>query len=194
MFQKSSPIDWLVVGLGNPGQEYEATRHNVGFRTADELALRHNLQIQRLKYHALTTPATLGTQRVLLMKPTTYMNSSGEAVREAAGFFKIPPEHILIISDDVSLPVGKLRIRRSGSAGGHNGLKSIIARLGSDAFPRIKIGVGEKPHPDYDMAAWVLSRFVPTDRKIVDEAIRSAADAVELLLEKGADQAMSQFN
>ena len=130
----------------------------------------------------------------MLMKPVTYMNLSGEAVRQAAEFYKIPPERVLVISDDVSLPVGKLRIRKGGSAGGHNGLKSIIAQLGSDRFPRLKIGVGEKPHPDYDMADWVLSKFAGADRQMIEEAMKRAAAAVECLLRDGADQAMNKFN
>ena len=186
--------EWLVVGLGNPGEKYENTRHNVGFRTVDELAERLGIPVQRLKYRALTNTAALGGKKVLLMKPVTYMNLSGEAVRQAADFYRIPPERVLVISDDVSLPVGKLRIRTGGSAGGHNGLKSIIAQLGSDRFPRVKIGVGEKPHPDYDMADWVLSRFAGEDKKAVDAAILRAADAVECLLKEGPDRAMNRFN
>ena len=191
---RTGGAEWLVVGLGNPGDKYENTRHNVGFMAVDELAERLHIPVQRLKYKALTNTAEVGGKRVLLMKPVTYMNLSGEAVRQAAEFYKIPPERVLVISDDVSLPVGKLRIRKSGSAGGHNGLKSIIAQLGSDRFPRLKIGVGEKPHPDYDMADWVLSKFVGEDRKMIEGAMKRAADAVECLLRDGADQAMNKFN
>ena len=191
---KSGGAEWLVVGLGNPGDKYENTRHNVGFLTVDELAERLRVPVQKLKYKALTNTAELGGRKVLLMKPVTYMNLSGEAVRQAADFYKIPPERVLVISDDVSLPLGKLRIRKNGSAGGHNGLKSIIAQLGSDAFPRVKIGVGEKPHPDYDMADWVLSKFTGEDKKVMEEAVRRAADAVECVLRSGADRAMNQFN
>ena len=191
---RTGGTEWLVVGLGNPGDKYENTRHNAGSMVVDELAERLHVPVQRLKYKALTNTAVVGGKRVLLMKPVTYMNLSGEAVRQAAEFYKIPPERVLVISDDVSLPVGKLRIRKGGSAGGHNGLKSIIAQLGSDRFPRLKIGVGEKPHPDYDMADWVLSKFAGADRQMIEEAMKRAADAVECLLRDGADQAMNKFN
>ena len=190
----SGGAEWLIVGLGNPGDKYENTRHNVGFMTVDILAERLRIPVQKLKYKALTNTAELGGQKVLLMKPVTYMNLSGEAVRQAADFYKIHPERVLVISDDVSLPVGKLRIRAGGSAGGHNGLKNIIAQLGSDRFPRVKIGVGEKPHPDYDMADWVLSKFTGEDKKAIDAAILRAADAVECLLKEGPDRAMNRFN
>lgn len=192
--KRPGPVEWLVVGLGNPGPKYDWTRHNMGFLVIDQLADREHIPVQRLKHKALTNTAVLGGQSVLLMKPTTYMNLSGEAVGEAARFYKIPPERVLVISDDVSLPQGKLRIRRSGSAGGHNGLKNIIAHLGTDQFPRIKVGVGGKPHPDHDMADWVLGKFSGPDRKVMEEAIARAADAVTLYLEKGPDQAMAKFN
>ncbi len=160
-FQCTSGTDWLLVCLGNPGERYANTRHNMGFRVADLLAERLRISVKRVKFHALTAPAVLGGQRVLIMKPTTYMNLSGEAAGEAARFYKLPPERVLVISDDVSLPPGKIRIRRDGSAGGHNGLKDIIVHLGTDRFPRIKVGVGNKPHPDYDMADWVLAHLTP---------------------------------
>ena len=194
LFQKKAPVSWLVVGLGNPGGQYENTRHNAGFLTADELARRGRFAIQRLKFKALTASAELGGQGVLVMKPTTYMNLSGEAVGEAARFYKIPPDHVLVISDDVSLPLGKLRIRTGGSAGGHNGLKSTIQHLGADQFPRVKVGVGEKPHPDYDMADWVLGKFQGEDKKVMDEAVKRAADAVECYLKDGPQKAMNRFN
>lgn len=192
--KRPGPVEWLVVGLGNPGPKYEWTRHNMGFLVIDELAEREKIPVQKLKYRALTNTAVIGGQSVLLMKPTTYMNLSGESVGEAARFYKIPPERVLVISDDVALPQGKLRIRRSGSAGGHNGLKNIISHLGSDQFPRIKVGVGGKPHPDHDMADWVLGKFTGQDRKVMEEAIARAADAVTLFLEQGPDQAMAKFN
>lgn len=193
-FKRPGPVQWLVVGLGNPGPKYEWTRHNVGFLVIDQLADRADIPVQKLKFQALTNTALIGGQSVLLMKPTTYMNLSGQAVGQAARFYKIPPERVLVISDDVALPQGKLRIRRSGSAGGHNGLKDIIAHLGGDQFPRVKVGVGGKPHPDSDMADWVLSTFTGADRKAMEEAIDRAADAVTCLLEQGVDKAMSKFN
>lgn len=192
--KRPGPVEWLVVGLGNPGPKYEWTRHNMGFLVIDELAEREKIPVQKLKYRALTNTALIGGRSVLLMKPTTYMNLSGESVGEAARFYKIPPERVLVISDDVALPQGKLRVRRSGSSGGHNGLKNIISHLGSDQFPRIKVGVGGKPHPDHDMADWVLGKFTGQDRKVMEEAISRAADAVTLFLEQGPDQAMAKFN
>ena len=194
LFQKSAPVSWLVVGLGNVGDKYEGTRHNVGFEVADELGERGDFPIQRLKHKALTRAAEVAGTRVLVMKPVTYMNLSGEAVGDAAKFYKIPPDHVLVICDDVSLPLGKLRVRKSGSAGGHNGLKSIIQHLGSDQFPRLKVGVGEKPHPDYDLADWVLGKFRGEDRKAMDAAVKRAADAVECILKDGCEKAMNRFN
>ena len=178
--------EWLLVGLGNPGTQYENTRHNVGFLVADELAERQNAPIQRLKFKALTNLLTISGEKVLVMKPVTYMNLSGEAVRQAVDFYKIPPERVLVVSDDTALAVGRLRIRKGGSAGGHNGLKNIIQHLGTDQFPRVRVGVGEKPHPDYDMADWVLGKF--------QGAVKRAADAVECLLKEGPDRAMNRFN
>ena len=192
--KKSSSLDWIVVFLGNPGDKYENTRHNVGFMTADALGEKLNKPIQRLKFKALTNVVEYGGCRVLLMKPTTYMNLSGEAVREACMFYKLPPERVLVVSDDVSLPVGKIRLRRNGTAGGHNGLRSIIGQLHSDQFPRLKIGVGAKPHPDYDMADWVLGHYSKEDRKAVDAAIDRALDAMECLFTQGIDKAMSRYN
>ena len=191
---RGTGAEWLVVGLGNPGEKYENTRHNVGFLTVDELAGRLDIPVQKLKYRALTNTARLGGAPVLLMKPVTFMNLSGEAVGQAAAFYKIPPERVLVISDDVSLPLGKLRIRKSGSAGGHNGLKNIIQHLGTDAFPRVKIGVGQKPHPDYDMADWVLSKFTGEDKKVIAQAVERAADAVACYIQEGPDRAMGKFN
>jgi PTH1 family peptidyl-tRNA hydrolase len=189
-----SSLDWILVFLGNPGDQYENTRHNVGFLTADALGERLHCPIQRLKFKALTNVVEFGGHRVLLMKPTTYMNLSGEAAREAALFYKLPPERVLVICDDVSLPVGKLRLRRDGSAGGHNGLRSIIGQLHSDQFPRLKIGVGQKPHPDYDLADWVLGKFSKEDRKLLDQTIERALDALECAISQGLDKAMSRYN
>ena len=192
--KKTGGVEWLVVCLGNPGDKYENTRHNVGFMVADELAERKNIPVQRLKFKALTNTARLGGAQALLLKPVPYMNLSGEAGGQAAGFYKVPPEHVLVVSEDLSLPVGRLRIRRGGSAGGPNGLKSIIQQLGTDQFPRLKVGVGEKPHPDYDLADWVLGKFVGEDKKAIDAAVKRAADAVECYIQDGPDKAMSRFN
>ncbi len=192
--KKTQGISWLLVCLGNPGDKYDSTRHNVGFQVADELGERKNKPIQRLKFKALTDMVDMEGQGVLVMKPMTYMNLSGEAVRQAADFYKVPPDHVLVVADDVSLPVGKLRLRTGGSAGGHNGLKSIIDHLGTDQFPRVKIGVGERPHPDYDLADWVLGRFGPQDQKTIAAAVKRAADAVESVICEGADRAMNRFN
>ena len=170
LFKKKTGVSWLLVFLGNPGAKYERTRHNVGFMTGDALSKDLNVKIDRIKYKALIRQAEIDGEPVLLMKPQTYMNLSGSAVKEAMDFYKIPLDHVIVVSDDVSLPVGKLRVRRSGSAGGHNGLKDIIAKCGGDGFPRVKIGVGEKPHPDYDMADWVLSSFKGDDAKTIDAA------------------------
>jgi len=191
---KAPGVSWLIVGLGNSGEKYEGTRHNVGFDTVDAIADKLDIPVQRLKFRALTNTATLGGEKVLLMKPVTYMNLSGEAVEPAAAFYKLPPQRIIVISDEVALPPGKLRVRPSGSAGGHNGLKNIIAHLHSEEFPRIRIGVGQKPHPDYDMADWVLGKPQGEDRQAVDQAIQRAAQAVEVIIREGMDRAMNQFN
>ncbi len=161
-------VSWLIVGLGNPGTEYVRTRHNVGFAAIDALALSLGVKIDRAKYHALIGEAAIDGQRVILMKPQTYMNASGKAVAEAANFYKLTPDHILVYSDDISLAPGRLRVRKNGSAGGHNGLKSIIECIGSQEFPRIKIGVGQKPTPEYDLADWVLGKLPLADGDAVD--------------------------
>ncbi|BDF68935.1 peptidyl-tRNA hydrolase [Oscillospiraceae bacterium] len=191
---KTPGVTWLIVGLGNMGGEYDHTRHNVGFDVVDALADLLDIPVQRLKYKALTNTAVISGEKVLLMKPVTFMNLSGEAVEQAASFYKVPPERILVISDEVALPPGKLRVRPSGSAGGHNGLKNIIAHLHSDQFPRIRVGVGQKPHPDYDMADWVLGRPQGEDRKAIDDAVSRAAQAVECIVREGTDRAMNKFN
>ena len=195
LFKKDSGgAGWLLVCLGNPGDKYENTRHNVGFMVADEIAERQGKPIQKLKFKALTNLFTISGEKVLVMKPVTYMNLSGEAVRQAADFYKISPDHILVVSDDTALAVGRLRIRLKGSAGGHNGLKNIIQHLGTDQFPRLRVGVGEKPHPDYDLADWVLGKFQGEDKKAIDAAVKRAADAVECILSEGLDRAMGKFN
>lgn len=192
--QRTGPVSLIVVFLGNPGPKYAMTRHNAGFMTADVLARRAGIKIDRLRFKALTGIGTLSGEKVFLMKPQTYMNRSGEAVREAMGFYKLPLERVLVVSDDVALPMGKLRIRRSGSAGGHNGLRDITEKCGGEDFPRIKIGVGEPPHPDYDMADWVLSVFAGKDRELIEDACQRAAEAVETILKDGLDRAMGVYN
>ncbi len=191
--KKSGGVQWLLVCLGNPGKEYANTRHNIGFLAADALEKRTGVKFNKLKYRALTGEVTLGGQRVLVVKPQTYMNLSGEAVKLAGGFYKIPPERILVLYDDVSLPLGKLRIRASGSAGGHNGIKNIIAHLGTDAFPRIKVGVGA-PQREDGLVDWVIGSFTASERKVVDEAIDKALDAAACVIEKGVSEAQNRFN
>ena len=192
--KKSGGVEWLLVCLGNPGKEYANTRHNIGFMAADALERRTGVKFNKLKYRALTGEVTLGGQRVLVVKPQTYMNLSGEAVKLAGGFYKIPPDHILVLYDDVSLPLGKLRVRGSGSAGGHNGIKNIIAHLGTDAFPRIKVGVGAPEGADRDLVDWVIGNFTQAQRKVVDEAIEKALDAAACVIAHGVSEAQNRFN
>ena len=187
-------VSWLLVCLGNPGREYAETWHNVGFLAADRLAEKTGARIDRLKFRALTGVVELGGQRVLVMKPQTYMNLSGEAAGEAARFYKLPPERVLVISDDVALPIGKMRIRAGGSAGGHNGLKSIIQHLGSDAFPRIRVGVGAPAHPEYEMVDWVIGRFTPAERKELTAMLDRAVEAADCLIREGVQKAQNRFN
>lgn len=186
--------EFMIVGLGNPDKKYAFTRHNAGFLCVDMLAEKHGFTVKKLKFRSLLGDAVLGGHRCLILKPQTYMNLSGEAVREAAAFYKIPPERILVLFDDISLDVGKLRIRRKGTDGGHNGIKNIIYHLASDQFPRIKIGVGKKPHPDYDLADWVLSEFKKDEEVPLKTALENACAAVELLLDGKIDQAMNLYN
>ena len=185
---------YLAVGLGNPGAEYKDTRHNAGFAAVDALASAHGARIDRAKFHALVGECEIDGKRVLLMKPETFMNLSGEAVAEAANFYKIPPEHIFVMCDDINFAPGHLRIRRKGSAGGHNGLKSIIACLGSDAFVRLRIGVGQKPSPEYDLAAWVLGKMPPADKAAMEGAAKDAAEAVALWIGGKEELALSRFS
>lgn len=186
--------DWLIVGLGNPGRQYEKTRHNTGFRAMDRLATKLGVRLDRAKFSGLMGQGTYMGQKLVLLKPQTYMNLSGQAVREAARFYKLPPERIVVLFDDISLSPGRLRVRGNGSAGGHNGIKSIIGELGSQDFPRVKIGVGAKPHPDYDLADWVLSGFSAGEEKLLAPALERAAEAALTICDKGVSEAANRFN
>lgn len=186
--------EFLVVGLGNPGNKYTLTRHNAGFLCLDMLSDKLNFRIDRLKFKSLICDTTINGHRCIVMKPQTFMNNSGEAVRECAAFYKIPAEKVIVIYDDISLDVGKLRIRRKGTDGGHNGIKSIIYHLNSDQFPRIKVGCGKKPHPDYDLADWVLSEFKKDELKALEPALSNACKALELLLDNNIEKAMNLYN
>lgn len=194
IFQSSGGVSWLVVFLGNPGPRYEGTRHNAGFMAADALAKAKGVSINRSRFKALTATCRIGGESVMLMKPQTFMNLSGEAAVQAVNFYKIPPEHVIVVSDETALPIGKLRVRRKGSAGGHNGLKSVIACLGTEEFPRIRLGVGAPPHPDYDMADWVLSAFKNQDAADMSAAAEKAAQAVECYILHGPDRTMNLYN
>ena len=193
-FRSPQGVTWLVVFLGNPGAKYNGTRHNAGFMAADAMAKELNVAINKLRFRALTATVTIGGEKVLLMKPQTYMNLSGEAVGQAAKFYKISPERIIVVSDEVAMPIGKLRIRKSGSAGGHNGLKDIIRHLGTQDFPRIRMGVGAAPHPDYDMADWVLSTFKNKDAEDMQALAERVSKAVQCYITEGPDRAMNKFN
>lgn len=189
-----SPISKIIVGLGNPGEKYTFTRHNAGFLAIDYLTQKYGARCDKIKFKSLCGEVTIGGVRALLMKPQTFMNLSGEAIREAAEFYKIAPEDIIVISDDASFDVGKLRIRKSGSAGGHNGLKNIIEQLGSDKFPRIKLGVGQKPHPDYDIADWVLARLPKELEPKFFSVLEEVPSILTLMLKGEIDKAMCDFN
>ena len=190
----SAPITHIVVGLGNIGTEYDKTRHNAGFMAIDELAKKYGASIDRAKFHALVGEANIGGKRVLLMKPTTYMNNSGVAVAEAASFYKIPNENVIVLHDEISFDVGVFRIRRKGSAGGHNGLKSLIAHLGGEDFPRIKIGVGKKPSPDHDLVDFVLGKFSKEHLTALSGISADIIASVELMLDGKIDEAMNKFS
>jgi PTH1 family peptidyl-tRNA hydrolase len=192
--EKTGNISYIIAGLGNPGSKYENTRHNAGFIAVDSIADRAGAKIDRIKFHSLVGECQLGQCRVLLMKPETFMNNSGVAIGEASAFYKIPPENVIILHDEISFDPGVIRIRRKGSAGGHNGLKSIIEHLGSDAFPRIKIGVGQKPHPDYDLATFVLSKFPDSDLEKISERLPDLYDSCLLITEGKIDQAMNKYS
>ena len=190
----STPVTAIVAGLGNPEPKYTFTRHNAGFLAIDYISQKIDAKVTRAKFHALVGEAVIGGERVLLMKPQTYMNRSGTALREAADFYKIPPERVFVICDDVNLPVGTVRIRAKGSSGGQNGLKSIIEALGTDGFPRVKLGVGEKPSPEWDLADWVLSTFDEHDRELMFAAFGRACDALPYMLRGDFASAQSKFN
>ena len=189
-----TPITYIIAGLGNPGDEYKLTRHNIGFLAIDYIAEKCGARIDRVKFHALTTEARIGGVRVLLMKPTTFMNSSGVAIAEAATFYKVPAENVIVLHDEISFAPGLFRIRRKGSAGGHNGLKSIIAQLGSDAFPRVKIGVGQKPSPDYDLVDWVLGKFPKADLELIGSKYPDIYSSVELMVMGKIEEAMNKYS
>ncbi len=190
----SVAISHIIVGLGNPGEKYTFTRHNAGFLAVDMLCERLGVKCTRLKFKALTCEATVGGHRVLIMKPQTFMNNSGEAVSEAASFYKIAPENVIVISDDITLDIGRMRIRKKGSAGGHNGLKSIIEYLKTDTFPRIKLGVGQKPHPDYDIIDWVLGRIPKESEGVFFDTASRCPDALNLMLDGNYEKAMCDYN
>ena len=192
----SGGANWIVVFLGNPGPRYSGTRHNVGFLTAEKLEKRENIKIGKLRFTALTALCTLSGEKALLMKPQTYMNLSGNSVAPASAYYKIPPERVIVVSDDISLPVGKLRIRSKGSSGGHNGLKSIIAALGTEEFPRIKIGVGAptKNETEDDVINWVLGTFHGKDAETIAQVCEKAAEAVSAIIAEGVEAAMNNYN
>ena len=194
MFFRKPAVDWLIVGLGNPDANYEKTRHNAGFRAVDLLAQKLGVKIDRAKYRGRFVQTSFQGQKLILLKPMTFMNRSGLSVMDAAHYYKLPPERILVLFDDISLNVGRLRIRKDGSAGGHNGLKSIIGCLNSQSFPRVKIGVGAKPHPDYELADWVLSDFTKEEEKLLGPALTDAADAALLLIKDGVETAAAKYN
>ena len=186
--------NWLIVGLGNPGREYEKTRHNAGWRAIDRIAEKLNCKIDKAKFQGLYGQTTYAGEKVFLLKPQTYMNLSGRSVLQLSAFFKVPPARIIVLFDDISLEPGKLRLRKDGSAGGHNGIKSIIQELGSQDFPRVKIGVGAKPHPEYDLADWVLSTFSAQEEKLLAPAIEKAADAALCIIDKGIAEASNRYS
>lgn len=193
MLGKSS-CDWLLVGLGNPGKQYAGTRHNCGFLALDHVAEFLQVKVDRVKFRGLTAMASFEGQKLCLLKPETFMNLSGIAVLQAASFYKIPPERVLVLFDDISLPVGRIRVRADGSAGGHNGIKSIIGALQSQSFPRVKVGVGGKPDADYDLADWVLGTFSRADQKLLDTALDHARDAALTVITDGVSAAANRFN
>lgn len=192
--EPSSPVEYIVAGLGNPGSKYEGTRHNAGFMALDYIAEQAGASVDRIKFKGLCGFASIGGKKVLLLKPSTYMNLSGQSITEAMSFYKLPPEKTIILYDDISLPPGRMRIRLKGSDGGQNGMKNIIYLSGSDKFPRIKLGTGAKPSPEWDLADWVLSKFTPQELKLLNEAIEHACASVELMVQGRAAEAMNQYN
>ncbi|MBQ7653482.1 MAG: aminoacyl-tRNA hydrolase [Clostridia bacterium] len=190
----SGSFDYLIAGLGNPGKKYEFTKHNAGFMCLDLFAQDNGLKIDKLKFKSLLTDCMIGSSRCILLKPQTFMNNSGEAVRECADFYKIPPERIIVIFDDVSLDLGRIRIRRKGSAGGHNGIKSIIYHLNSDEFQRIKIGVGKKPDENWDLADWVLKPFTKEELLVMRSTAQDTEKIIELMAQSKTEEAMAEYN
>ena len=194
MLNKSSNESWLIVGLGNPGSEYQRTRHNCGFRALDILAEQLGCKVDRLKFQGLYTQVNYGGRKLFLLKPQTYMNLSGRSVLQLSAYFGIPPQRIIVMFDDISLEPGRLRVRAEGSAGGHNGIKSIIQELGSQAFPWVKIGVGAKPNPNFDLADWVLSTFSASEEKALGVSLKNAAEAALTIVDHGVPEAANRFN
>ena len=190
----NNSIEFIIVGLGNPGKQYEGTRHNAGFIAIDYIAEELGAKINKIKFKSTIGEATISGKRCLLMKPSTFMNLSGQAVTEVMNFYKIPPQHVVILSDDISLDVGIIRVRRKGSDGGQKGLQNIIYLSGSDEFPRVKIGIGKKPHPDYDLKDWVLSRFTDKDKKLIADRLSDIKGAVECIVDGDIDKAMNLYN
>ena len=185
---------WLIVGLGNPGREYQSTRHNAGFRAIDLLAEKLGVRVDKAKFQGLYGQTDYHGNRLYLLKPLTYMNLSGRSVLQLSAFFQVPPQRIIVLFDDISLEPGRLRVRPNGSAGGHNGIKSIIAELGSQEFPRVKLGVGAKPHPDFDLAAWVLSTFSAQEEKALSVSLENGAQAALTIIDQGTAAAANNFN
>ncbi len=194
MFFKKPAVDWLIVGLGNPDAVYAKNRHNAGFRAVDKLAEKLGVKVDRAKFRGRFVQVSHKGQKLILLKPMTFMNNSGLSVMDAVNYYKLPPERVLVLFDDISLDVGRLRLRRDGSAGGHNGIKSIIGCLNSQSFPRVKIGVGQKPHPDYELAAWVLSDFSREEEKRLEPALSDAAEAALMLVDEGIEAASAKYN
>lgn len=192
--KSSGSVEYIIVGLGNPDKKYENTRHNTGFMALDSIADKYGCDVNKIKFKSVVGTCNIGDSKVLMMKPTTYMNNSGQAVVEAMNFYKVAPEKTIIVFDDISLDVGKMRIRKKGSDGGQKGMRSIIYLSGSDLFPRIKIGIGAKPNPDWDLADWVLSKFTDSDKLELEKMFKNASDAVKLIIDGNIDRAMNMFN